>query len=194
LQGAPGRQGEDGPSIKGPTAPLSRYKVGNDDDTQYIYTKWEIGSVCIAYGSFVDGRVADGGFALTLTNNRFVGTFRLKDLVYGTDNEVVVNVQRPPSGTYATIYTSRQLAIGHEGRLYATFMSPAREHTPSVVETPPRSYLFPQVDNSPADGDSLQLVSSGGVATAYCALIDKLAQYKGLSAAQVAMMKALYGA
>ena len=60
-------------------------------------------------------------------------------------------------------------------------------------ETPPRTYLQRQVDNAPISGDALSLVTSGGVATAYCELIDKMAQYKGLSAAQVAMMKALYG-
>ena len=63
-----------------------------------------------------------------------------------------------------------------------------------VKESPLKEYSFGLVDETPTIGNDNRLVTSNGVATAYCSLIDKIAASKGLTAAQVAQMKALYGA
>lgn len=53
--------------------------------------------------------------------------------------------------------------------------------------------VFRQVDETPVYGNDASAVTSGGIASAYCALIDAIAEYGSIAAEDKAAMKALYG-
>ena len=65
---------------------------------------------------------------------------------------------------------------------------------PIASLSPARDYMGRQVDEAPTYGDARALATSGGIASAYCALIDAIDGATTLPAATVAQMKALFGA
>jgi hypothetical protein len=221
LAGPAGRSGDVGPSAKGPSAPLSRFvKSGADGATKYLYDmsdfrNYERGN--LTYNQRIEGE-NDDAYGLGLIAVEVAGSegawtvsgsfFRAE--YYPTSGNVSARTLETFTKQVPTLYGA-ELWSGYirldtntycrlymqEGLLeFIRATTTSRIFTCNLVatSTPPGNYVYPQADNTPTKDDTLSLVSSGGVATAYCALIDKLAQYKGLSAAQVAMMKALYGA
>lgn len=201
FQGPPGERGVTGATVKGATAPLSKFFSGDGQDSQYLYQPWTPFVGWRFYGTFTDAR---GSQQLSLTlkivngQERFYGTLITeRPTTYGVNVKTIqINNRNPPAGVSDNIgfVDDYNIWLLHGGEIQLIKGTNVRVWDPSIVETPPKTYLFPQVDASPTSGDPLQLVTSGGVAAAYCSLIDKVAQYKGLSAEQVAQMKALYGA
>ena len=81
--------------------------------------------------------------------------------------------------------TVKFLSRGYETNIYLD---------PAFTFSPPRQYLQHQADTNPTYGDVRAVATSGGIAQAYCALIDLLATYlPSLTQKQIASMKAIYG-
>ena len=210
LQGPVGRRGAGISGAKGATAPILQYVYGAGRRLLYAKKQFDIFYVETLYGNYRDGR-SENKIALSIdiqgTDITITGSVSLESAKPSGPSTQTVSVNA--TGTVgANIELARFNVTTSSGTVvYRLWLLP--DYSMGLIswsgsvysniplesdESPPKIYLFPQVDNSPTDGDTLQLVSSGGVAAAYCALIDKLAQYKGLTAAQVAQMKALYGA
>ena len=221
LAGPAGKSGIAGLSAKGPVAPLSRFvQDGADGTTKYLYAMSNIieytSSGGMSYKKRIEGENDDayglGLVAIEVSGSE--GAWTVKGLFVQARydywghlvNKTEVNFTKQVSTLYDTelwagyidldtyIYTRLKMQDGYiefignslQGRIFKCDLL--------ATSSPSGNYVYRQADNAPTKDDTLSLVTSGGVAAAYCALIDKLAQYKGLSAAQVAMMKALYGA
>lgn len=114
---------------------------------------------------------------------------------YGTGGNRKIFGTETVGAVALTIYLDPQ-ATEATGRLILSMDGGQGSMTcdPAITFTPPRYYLQRQTDDTPDVGEARAPVTSGGVAAAYCDLIDAIGTATALPAATIAQMKALYGA
>lgn len=100
---------------------------------------------------------------------------------YGNNNSI---------GLYLTVETGKMALIEYVGsRRYEW-----GEFYPTFQADPPREYMARLVDGNATPGHLSAVMTSGGVAKAYCALIDAIDGATTLPTGTAAQMKALFGA
>ena len=210
ITGPRGKWGVSGIGAKGAIAPVTFYtddRLGNND-YQAIYEPLISGNYRI-YGDYSDGR-GDNLIRLQIINvvgGRMVSGNIYTSTVAGTYiNSMHVGhtittfpaslgfIDFGTSGSYRCYISSGSSNYKLQFVPYEPPTGQVYDIYSIAVDDPPRKYVFRDVDYSPVLGNDSRLVTSGGIATSYCSLIDKIAASKGLTAAQVAQMKALYGA
>ena len=218
--GPPGKPGAAGAGPTGPTAELDKFTQGAENTTLLIYEPGVYTNGGLAVSILGNAPIAGfgiGSFALLETqgesSSRFTGTFRVISPYtsgWTSPTDVDVDVEMPADlsadhqmplwrglvgDDWVGNFSYFNIGLTGDRRIR---LSSGSNVTRLAIEpqtfTPSRQYMGAQIDNMPTSGNTVTLASSGGVAAAYCGLIDKLAANKGLTAGQVAAMKALFGA